>query len=96
VGTGGIPNLRIIEDYATGPMPEYWFEVHMALRFKGGADGAIAARKAFENDRTGDFTQAKAALKAALELDPSVPSEKFERLIDALYRVEPGRASSPG
>jgi hypothetical protein len=88
VGTGGIPNLRIIEDYASGPAPEYWFEVHMALRFKAGADGVLAARKALENDPSGDLTQAKAALKTALELDPSVPPDRFERLIDALYRVE--------
>ena len=88
MGTGGIPNLRIIEDYASGPVPEYWFEVHMALRFKAGADGVLVARKALESDRSGDLAQAKAALKTALELDPSVPSERFERLIDALYRVE--------
>jgi hypothetical protein len=31
LGTGGVPNLRIVEDYAPSGGPSHWFEVHAAI-----------------------------------------------------------------
>ena len=37
LGTGGIPNLRVIEDHAYTP-PKVFFELHVAIEIKSGSN----------------------------------------------------------
>lgn len=81
-GTGGVPNLRIVVDYAPITGPEAWFEIHTQIRIPDGtADqirGALASR---------DLPTAIALVLSAGVIDPQVPRPAIVALLNALYFV---------
>lgn len=65
-GTGGVPNVRVIRDYAAPPEPTCWFEIHTAVRLTPGVVRDV--RDVLKEDLTkvpGGPTAAAAKGKAA-------------------------------
>jgi hypothetical protein len=90
-GTGGVPNLRVIEDYASLSGPTYWFELHSAIQLNDDAGGAAASTKAqtLQSLLHTDLPGAMDYVLAHGVLDPRVKPEQLKALLRAVYQVAP-------
>ena len=82
LGTGGVPNLRIVEDHATKP-ESAWFEVHTAIRIPHPSVTVIRDALA-----AGDYDIVIGELMRSGELAPGVDTARLIALLRAaLYRL---------
>jgi hypothetical protein len=81
LGTGGVPNLRIVEDYAPRNGPSFWFEIHAAIEV--GPDDADDIRDALRNKDLQTVSQL-VMTRGRFTIDfGDLP--KFKQMMDALY-----------
>ncbi|MGQ0642607.1 MAG: hypothetical protein ACT4P6_17835 [Gemmatimonadaceae bacterium] len=82
LGTGGIPNLKIVEDHGIRSAPTFWFELHTQIEVPAAAATTLKAQLA-----AGNIAGARSTIMAQGIIDPRVNQAQLTALLNALFQV---------